>query len=221
MALTNGKYQNSGNLIFLSPRSTKLVDGKQVKIEPHFEISRIGEDGKIKQTDQTATEITGDLIKIELKERIFKDVPTKHAILYIKDGEETYYLDLTYRLATRSLFNSLLNLKNPKGIVISYYESKKGYESFALRQNDELLKWKHDLKDLPQAEQIKDKKGVVIKTDYSEVDQFFETELIALAEALFGAQPEKAEKKDKTAPKNETATAPVDGQAKVDDDVPF
>lgn len=216
MALSNGKY-NNGPLIFLSPRSQKTIDGKVEDVDPHFEISRVGEDGKIAKTAETAKEVFGDLIRIEFKEREFKDKQTKHAVLYIRDGKETYHLDLTYRISTRSLFNAFLSLEDAKNLKISYYLSKKGFESFAVRQGDELVKWKYELKDLPVAEVIKDKKGVVIKTDYSDVDQFFENKLIELSEKLFGRVEEK-----KSDVKSEVSNkeAPVAGDKK-DEDVPF
>lgn len=193
MALANGKFKNDGPLIFLSTQSKTVVEGKEVEIEPRFLVSRVGADGKIAKTDETYTEISGDLTKIDFKEREFNGKASKHAVLYIKDGKETYHLDLTYRISTRSLFNALLALENADGIKISVYRSKKGYESFALRQGDELVKWKHELATLPKADELRDKKGVLVKTDYTEVDTFFENELKELSIALFGKQVAKKE----------------------------
>ena len=219
MALSNGKFPNNGPLIFLSPVSKKTIDGKSVKVDPHFKISRVGADNKIAETTETATEVSGNLLKIEFKEREFNGQVNKHVILLIKDGADTYYLDLTYRIATRSLFNALLNLESSDNISIGYYESKKGFEAFSLRQNDAIVKWKFDIADQPKAEEIKDKKGVVIKTDYSEVDAFFEDALRELAVKLFGESAAKPEVK--AAQKKDTPTeASVTGPDK-DSDVPF
>jgi hypothetical protein len=199
MALTNGKFTN-GPLIFLSTRSNKVVDGEEVEVDPHFEISRVGEDGKIARTAETATEISGDLSKIDFKEREYNEKTTKHVVLFIRDGADTYHLDLTYRLSTRSLFNSLLSLANPKGIEIGIYRNKKGFETFSVRQGGEMVKWKHELDAQPKGYKMLNKKGELVKTDYSEVDEFFEAELRALIETLFGPQAAKADKPATAAP---------------------
>lgn len=217
MALSNGKGYSNTPLIFLNPRNSKLVDGKDVKVDPHFEISRVGADNKIAKTNETCTEVSGDLIKLELKDREYNGKVTKHAILLIKDGADTYYLDLTYRIATRSLFNALLSLPNPKGISIGYYENKKGFEAFSVRQNDVVVKWKYEIADLPKADVIKDKKGEVVKTDYSEVDAFFEDNLRELSESFFG--PAKAAETAAPAAASKAA-APV-ASAEDDGQVPF
>lgn len=197
MALSNGKAFSGGPLIFLSPRSQKTIDGKKTKVDPHFEISRVGADGKIAPSTETCTEVSGKLIKIDFKDREFNNAIAKHAILYIKDGNDTYHLDLTYRISSRSLFNALLSLKSADNLSIGIYESKKGYETFSLRQDDVIIKWKHEIKDLPLSVEIKDTKGNLVKTDYCDVDQFFEDELRALSLALFGA------------PRGEAASAPA------------
>jgi hypothetical protein len=228
MALTNGKNFTSGPLIFLSPRSQKTVDGKKVKVDPHFEISRIGEDKKIKPSSETCTTISGNLIKIELKDREFNNQINKHAILYIKDGDDTYHLDLTYRLSTRSLFNALINLPDAKNISIGIYESKKGFETFSLRQNDEVIKWKYTLEEQPAVEEMVNKAGTKKLTDYSEVDAFFEGHLRAWSDSVLGvgktggkteaaAPAAKAEKPAVAAPVQQEK-APKDS---IDEDVPF
>ena len=223
MALSNSKGGgNSGPLIFLSPRSkVKGADGKDTEVDPFFEVSRRGEDGKIKKSDEQPTSVEGDIIRLELTEREFNDNITKHAILFIRDNaaNETYYLDLPYRLATRALLNSLLSLSDVKGINIGIYRSKRGYETFSLRLNDQTVKWKYELKDLPQPEDILDKKGKKVKTDFSEVDQFFEDNLKEFGKA-FGiladakAPKGKAEKTKETVEetKKEEAPATVGGK---------
>jgi hypothetical protein len=225
MALTNGKNFASGPLIFLSPRSQKTVDGKKVKVDSHFEISRIGEDKKIKPSTETCTTVSGNLIKIELKEREFNGKINKHAVLYIKDGEDTYHLDLTYRLSSRSLFNAMLNLPDAKNISIGIYDSKKGFETFSLRHNDEVIKWKYKLEELPPVFEVKNKKGEVIQNDYSDVDGFFETGLRELSERLFGPGKTGAKTEAAAPAAQEAAAAPSTTEAPpketIDEDVPF
>lgn len=232
MALSNGKGYSKTPLIFLSPRSQKLVDGKKVNVDPHFEISRVGEDDKIKNTGETCTDVSGTLTKIELKDREFNGAINKHAILYIRGksdegAEETYYLDLSYRISSRSLFNALLSLTSPDNLSIGIYESKKGYETFALRQGDVMIKWKHDLAELPKTVDILDTKGKLVKRDSSDLDEFFETGLRELSVRLFGAPKEKAaapapvETKAPAAAKTQPAPKAAPVAASDDASVPF
>lgn len=201
MALSNGNGLSSTPLIFLNARSQ---DKEGNKVAPHFEIARVGEDKKIAATGETATKVSGDLLRPRFTSRDFKGSPTKHLVLYIRDGDETYNLDLTYRISSRSLMNALLSVTDPKGVEISIYESKKGYEALSLWQGDKMVPWKFDGRkgEIPEAEVIKDKKGAVVKTDFSEVDEFFENALKVWADEVFG--PEKAKSDTAASAKTET-----------------
>ena len=223
MALTNGKFTN-GPLIFLSPRSSKMVNNEEVEVDPHFEVSKVGEDEKIAKTSETADTVSGDLTKIDFKEREHKGKKNKHVVLFVKDGGDTYHLDLTYRISTRSLYNSMLSLSSPKGISIGIYRNKKGFETFSLRQNNDTVKWKYELAELPKAEAIHDKKNVLIKTDYSDVDQFFEDGLRELSVKLFGSARTETAAPAAAAPattKTEKAAATVAPAPVEDTSVPF
>jgi hypothetical protein len=220
MALSNGSgTNNSGPLVFLSARSKiKGSDGKDVELaKPYFEISRVNDEGQIVKTDETATRVEGDLVAIKLKVREYNGKKTPHVVLYVQDNnpeaekKETYSLDLTHRISTRSLFNAILSLESPKNIAISIYKSKKGYESFGLDQDGEKVKWKYEIADLPAAEVIKDKRGEVIKTDHSDVDAFFETELKVLAEKFGFNTGNKSDNKPAT---DETPTPAATPAAK-------
>lgn len=192
MALSNGNGLSSTPLIFLNARSQ---DKEGNKVAPHFEIARVGEDKKIAATGETATKVSGDLLRPRFTSRDFKGSPTKHLVLYIRDGDETYNLDLTYRISSRSLMNALLSVTDPKGVEISIYESRKGYEALSLWQGEKMVPWKFDGRkgEIPEAEVIKDKKGAVVKTDFSEVDEFFENALKAWADEVFGPEKVKGE----------------------------
>lgn len=206
MALSNGNGLSSGPLIFLNPRSK---DSKGNKITPHFEAAKVGEDGKIAPTGETATKVSGDLLRPRFTVRKFNDVDNKHVVLYIKDGEETYNLDLTYRISTRSLFNALLSVTDPKGVEISIYESKKGYEAISLWQNGEMVPWKFDSR--PEAGQVPEAITVKFKGkdqhDYTPVDDFYEENLKAWADEVFG--PEKAQNKVVSETKEEQQDEPA------------
>lgn len=242
MALSNGNGLSNTPLIFLNARSQ---DKEGNKVAPHFEIARVGEDKKIAATGETATKVSGDLLRPRFTSRDFKGSPTKHLVLYIRDGDETYNLDLTYRISSRSLMNALLSVTDPKGVEISIYESKKGYEALSLWQGEKMVPWKFDGRkgEIPEADVIKDKKGAVVKTDFSEVDEFFETHLKAWADEVFGPEktksdaapaktetpaenpaPAKAAAKPAAAKSAPKATKPVDSTPpaeNLDEDVPF
>lgn len=230
MALKNNNGYSNTPLVYLNPRSSTMgKDGKEVELEkPRFEVSRVNADGNIEKTDETATNVSGNLVKLDLKEREIKGQKTKHVVLYLQDTDanETYFIDFTYRISTRSLFNSMLSLKDSKDIELSIYRSKKGYESFGLRQAGEQVSWKYNLDELPQAEQIKDKKGAIVKTDFSEVNEFFETELRSLAASLLGGKSAPSKTAGKPAAKaaaNEVDETPDDvpSNPAKDEDIPF
>jgi hypothetical protein len=192
----NVKFEKADNLIFFSPKA-KDSDGE--KVAPFFTISKVVGD-KIEKTDETATEITGSLVKIDVKDREFKGVMNKEAKLYLKDAaaNEVYVLSLSFRMDARSLFNGLLSLQNNDPITISIYQNKKGYSAYSLKQNGARVDWKFSLEDQPQPE------GVTFKGktqyDYTKVDDFFATELNKLSNHLFNkgtesAPPEKTETK--------------------------
>ncbi len=189
MALSNNATFNSEPLIFLSPRAK---DAKGVKVPPHFEIARVQEDKSIKKTGETCTKVSGDLKRPRFYERDFKGTPIKHVTLYIRDNtaNETYSLDLTYRISSRQIFNGLLMLADPKNVSISIYENKKGYEALSLWQADKMVPWKFD----GRKGEIPEPTTTIFKGkelhDFSPVDDFFEAEMKAWAEKLFG--PEKA-----------------------------
>lgn len=194
MALTNGNKTNSGPLIFLDTRSQDK-DGNEV--EPHFEVSR-SVDGKITKTGEKFNRVSGTLLRPQFGTKTWKGVESKRVTFYIRDDEanETYALGQSYRIPTRSLMNGVLSLTDTKGVSISVYRSKKGYEALSLWQNDELVPWKFDTTkgEIPEAEVIKDKKGNVVKTDFSEIDQFFEDKMKEWADKTFGPEKKKAEK---------------------------
>jgi hypothetical protein len=228
MALTNGRGYTETPLVYLSPRSTVTENGKSVELEkPRFEVSRVNKDGKIEKTQETATSVSGDLTRIDFKEREYNGNKSRHVILYISDStaNETYFIDFTYRISTRSLFNALLSLKKTNDIELSIYRSKKGYESFGLRQAGQLISWKFPLEQLPAADVIKDKKGNVIKTDFGDVDSFFEEELRTLASNLFGGKRISVPPAVKEeAVEDQEVDGPVESKgskASSDQDIPF
>ncbi len=222
MALANNGFKSGGPLIFLTPR-IKDKDGEKVK--PYFSVARLNGD-KIEQTDETCTSVSGDLTRIEIKEKVVKTSTIKEAILYLRDNtaNETYRLPLSFSMAARGLFNSLAGLTTYSNITIDIYENKKGYETYALKQAGEKTTWKHELSALPAAFEMKDAKGNVAKRDYSLVDEFFEKELLTIAAKInkVGATQTSATSTASTVT-NETKTVATAPATQEDDgsDVPF
>jgi hypothetical protein len=77
-----------------------------------------------------------------------------------------------------------------------------------------LIKGKFDLKEIPSAEEVKDKKGKVIKKDYTEVDDFFEKHLKDFSEKMGKNKTSKPVATSKKVQKN------TDDEAG-DEDIPF
>jgi hypothetical protein len=223
MALSNGKAFDKTPMVYLNPRSSVIgKDGKEVELEkPRFEVSRVNAEGKIEKTDETATSVSGNLTLLQFKVREWKDKKSNHVVVFLKDTQanETYYIDFPYRMSSRALFTAILSLENPNNLELSIYKSKKGYESYALRQNDEMVKWRYEIADMPAPDVIKDKKGEVVKTDFSEIDAFFEKNLKEFASKVLGnrATAPAADTKDEAPPATET----THGNQGNDSDVPF
>lgn len=190
--------QNNGKLYILKIRTQ---DEQKQSIPPIFDVLEKNEN---KKWDVTAheTQVAGNLTKIELEKRDNPKVEGEQydvIKIYLNDNEknETYLLDLRFNLLSRSLFNSLANLTDFSDLKISLYESKKGektYPAISLRQKDEMVRWKHTLDSLPDVEEIKDKKGNLVKRDYNDLNDFYLAELTELAAKVSGVP--KAEKKD-------------------------
>ncbi len=164
----------STNMVFLS---LVTVDEKKNKINPYFRISRVQE-GKIVQTDETCEVLTGDLYKINFKEKVFRNKTTPTVDLIFKDSDgsdEMYCWNVTYRNSVRSLFNALASLENFNKLEISVYNNKKGYEAISLRQDGERVDWKYELSELPAVQHFVVNKQEV--SDFSEIDDFFAAEL--------------------------------------------
>jgi hypothetical protein len=228
MALTNNQSKSSGPLIFLTPRS-KDKDGNKVK--PYFSIARLV-DGKIEQTDETCTSVSGNLIRVEVKDKPVKNSTIKEAAIYLSDGDanETYRVALTFSMSARGLFNSLAGLKDFNNLSVDIYENNKRYETYALKQAGEKTSWKHELSSLPAAFEMKDKAGKVVKRDYSEVDDFFQKELLEIAAKINKAPAASTAGATKTSATSTASTVTNETRTSVatpppaenlDEDVPF
>lgn len=205
MALGN-KGNTNGNLIILKP--VTKVDGQQCK--PFFEVKR-KVDGVWMTDEDGVTSVSGDLTKVETETREWDGSEFATAKIFLEDKAENelYLIDLRFNIATRSLFNALINVESFDDLSISIYENDNGYANFSIWQNDEMIRWKYSLDDIPAPTETTFK-GKKLR-DYSETDEFFSNKLDEFAEKV-GEAP-KSDPSPSTAPE----TAPEEEE----DDIPF
>lgn len=183
MALSNNNGGQTGTLLILKPVS-KINDEK---VRPFFEVSR-SEGGKwVADTDQSINSITANLVKIEPYEEEFRGEKYYRVRIYLRDGDESYLLPCRMNIASRSLFNSLLNLKSFENVSIRYYLTKTGYDAFYVSQDGEKVTWKYENDDIPAATEVS-YKGKTIR-DFTNVDLFFVEKLNEFNNVLSGKSP--------------------------------
>lgn len=210
MALGNKNYDANGKLFVLK---IKTKNAEQQEVPPFFQISE-KVDGKWTDTGNKQTSVSGILTNIESKESEINGDIVKSVSVFLKDKDETYLIDIRYSILGRGILNSLISLEDSsQEIEISLYQNKKGYASACVRANGEILSWKFKLDELPKPDEIKDKKGNLIKRDYSEIDEFFDNEVSELKSRLENTpkSKEKVEKKEKKAVEAKVEEVEVEG----------
>ena len=238
MALGNTNVQSDHKLVVLKIKN-KIIDktsGKEVPAIPHlFEVTT-KVDGKWVAQDKYETQVSGRLSKIEFEKKEWEGNEYHVIKLFICDdaAKEDYLLDLRATSDFRNLANSLLNLKDTSNIRINLYKTTskkngKDYSNISLWSNDAHIKGLFEWTDLPKIEEIKDKKGVVIKRDTSEVDEFFVEKLKEFAKGL-GSKKSTPKTEVKQEVKADTKTTKkdkkpnpvsVDEDPETSDEVPF
>jgi hypothetical protein len=185
MALTN-KSSSSGPLLILKPVS-KNKDRKD--IEPYYEISEPGPDGKFKaRDDKSINTVTGRLVRIEPQEESYEGDTYFRAKIFLRDGEEGYMLATRLNIASRSLINCLFNIQDlDTEISIKYYRSRSGYESFYVSQGGEKIGWKFESDAIPKPTEVPFK-GKTIR-DFTEVDKFFVEQIEVLNKRIQDNKP--------------------------------
>ncbi len=173
---------------------------------PEFEVKQRGADGKftVLKTDAPVTTVRGNLIGLEVKSFDYQGDPIRSVNVTLQDGEEIDFVTIPTNFVGRSIMNSLTNLQAFENVSISLYNSKpkagtdKVYASASLRQNDELVKWKYSLTDLPAPDSVifKGKK----QSDYSKQDSFLLNEIAALGEKIKNSPHTPVQPNPKAAP---------------------
>lgn len=205
MALGNSG-NNTGTLYIL-----KIVDKDKdkKKVSPYFSITK-KVDGKWLLQEDKVNRVSGNLSKIEIKEQEWKGDKYNTVSLYLRDGDESYLIDLRFNLPSRSLFNSFASLESYENLSVTVYENKSGYTALGLWQGDKMAKWKYKLDELPVPDAVTFKGKEM--HDYSKVDEFFAKVLQEIAGKLGGSQRPVASN-----PASEAASA----AEQKDEDVPF
>ena len=184
--------------------------------KPAFIVSEKQGD-KFVELPESESTVSGNLIAIEPKEFKWENKLIKSVTATLVDNDQIYFLTIPYSNLGRNLMNTLLSLKSFNDVEISLYQTKpktpngKTYPASAVRQNGELVRWKFELSQLPQPEEITFK-GEKMR-DFSKQETFF-AEQIAELNKIVKTNPPVA---TKTAPEE----APVSLTDDEDGDVPF
>lgn len=225
MAIGKRKSSLPEGPLFILRVKNKTIDPeskKEVALTPNkFEIREKIND-KWTARPQLETQVGGDLIKIEFDKGEWEGNEYDIVRMYLRDedAKETYMLDLRLTNLSRQLMGCVLALETFENLSVSMYATTskkdgKTYPNISLWQNDKMIKSRFKLDEIPAPEVIKDKKGVVQKRIFTEVDQFFLEHLKVFAEKVNGKTPKAV-----TAAPVATNDEPPAGDGK-DEDVPF
>lgn len=213
MALQNTGNEGAKKVYFIKPVSR---DANKKDLPPHFELTaKVGD--KYEKQEATFDTLSGNLKKIEHRQRTFDKIVTDEVVLVLEDPieKEVYRLDLRLKLATRSLLNSIMSLKSFDNISIKYYRSKNGYDSFWVTQNGEKVEWKYSLDEIPKPTKVK-VRGVET-SDFFEVDQWYVGKIMEFAAQLEGGGVPSVAPTARS-----SASSPSESEAVVaDSEIPF
>jgi hypothetical protein len=197
MGLVTSKQNINNELVFLN---LKHQDEAKQPIKPYFEVVRKNEEGLLKPSGEQPDTIEGRLKHIDSKAREFtrggkKETGPEKATLYIADDAsgETYALSLNYNIASRGLFNRVLNLDGGDNTRFSCWRDKEGWVVLSLKQNGENVKYKYAKEELPEVPKVK-LGGKEIR-DTAAVDAFFKEKLLEFSAELSGKKVEQGETK--------------------------
>lgn len=238
MSLGKKNQGNSNNKLYVLRLKRKAINketGKEEDIFPNaFEISEKNADGKWVAREKLETNVSGDLVRIDLGTGEWQGQEYKTAKLFLEDSEsqETFLLDLRSTQLSRSLFNSLIALQTFDNLEVSNYStvSKKNGETYA-----NISLWQAPVKDgkgvlvkgvvpldkIPKPEEIKDKKGVVQKRIYDDVDTFWWNHLAELSKRLEKARKGSSGTKPTNPQKEPADNEPSKGTDVPEEEVPF
>lgn len=190
-----GNENNQNGKLFILKIKSK--DESDKPVAPFFTVTE-KIDGNWKVTSKVK-DVQGRISKVEVEEKEWEQETYSAVKVYLNDDslQETYLLDLRFNNLTRQLFNSLINVKDFGNVKIGLYEktSKKDgkvYPNAAVREGEKLVNWKHELDALPKVVEIPIKGKKPIR-DYSEINDFYVTELNKFADTVTANRGNKSE----------------------------
>lgn len=210
MALQN-KTASTGKLYILK---IKTKDAADKKVPAYIQVSeKVGE--KWVANGNTVNSVSGDLTKVEIREREFQGEKYNSIGLFFTDktAKETYLLDTRFNMVSQGLFNSLFSLEAFNNVEVQVYDNKAGYATTSVTQDGKKVSWKYGIDELPKVKKITAGKKTL--TDTSELEEFFLTHLNDLNNRI---QATKGRGKTETV---SAAQEPSDATPETDEDVPF
>ena len=185
--MLGNQNQNTGKLMVLKV-VTHDIDKKKLD-HPIFKVLEKNEQSQWVETGSVPS-VAGRLSKLDVKSFNWEGDDFYTASLLIKDdeAEESYLVDFKVgNLMNKSILNSLLNIDVQKDVKIGLYTSKAGFPSGAVRQGEDMVRWRFDKTELPEIQETTFK-GRVMR-DYSLVDKFFVDKLKEFGARLHDQAP--------------------------------
>lgn len=160
-------------------------DEKKDIVKPYLEIIQKDDHGKWVVTGKTSG-VTGRIKRVAHVDKEYtKDgKPQKYSFVevYIEDATDTYKIDFSYKIATRTLFSRLLSLTDGENVEISLWRDDKGFEVWSAKQNGVNIPRKYVKDDLPEVKEVDD--GTQIIKLYGPLNKFFKDELAKWNDSL-------------------------------------
>jgi hypothetical protein len=214
-----GSQNEYNGKIFYVKAVTKEEDAQ---CEPYFAFKqKVDGEYKVVQKDKG---FSGALEKVETYEREWKGVKSTNVKVTVVDNDEKYVWDAPFSILSRSVFNTLLGLESYENLKFTIYLTKPNaakagarYPQISVWQNDQLVKWKYELSELPAIKKVRVKGQDM--SDTEDIDNFF---IKALNEKFSGSikasAPAKKAESPAPAPKKTTKGKP---QPTEDDSDPY
>lgn len=155
--------------------------------KPLFEV-KVKNGDKFELVAGETDTIAGEVVAVKHSENKYQGKVIRSVNVTMTDGDDLYHLSIPYSNLGRGLINALCSLENGKNVSISLYQTKpkmeggKSYPASAVRQNDELVRWKYQQDELPAVKKIP-YQGTMI-SDTIELDNFFAAKVGELNKVL-------------------------------------
>ena len=174
-------------------------------------------------------DVAGDLVGLFIKESEWEGSAIRNYTLALKDQalNEIYFVQASLgSMVGRGIANSVLALTEEtlENVSIGLYASKpnadgKVFPQASVRQNDEIVRWKYGMDELPKPEEIQFKGKT--QRDYTAAEIFLYDGLKALAEVIQNASPQESESEQKPTSDSKPKSSSPEAADDVDEDVPF